>query len=110
MADFTIKKGDRLPSITATLTHSDSSGGLSTADSVKFIMRLPGSGVAKINAVAELTTTTDTALEVRYDWADGDTVLSGEYQSEWEVTHVDGRKETFPNNGYNTVLIYSDLG
>jgi hypothetical protein len=110
MADFTIKRGDTLPSIQSTLTHSDNSGGLASASSVKFIMRLPYTNTPKVRAAATLVEVSDTTLVVRYDWVSGDTNVADEYRAEWEVTFASGKIETFPNDGYNIIQVFQDLG
>ena len=108
MADFYIKKNDRKPSIRAVLTHSDNSGGLLLATSVRFIMRPVGGSTASVASAGVLETVTDTALTARYDWGAGDTAAAGQFSCEWEVS--DGVKlETFPNTGYFTVEVVQDL-
>jgi hypothetical protein len=50
------------------------------------------------------------AGEVWMVWAPGETDAAGFYQAEFEVTYQDGKRETFPNNGYISLLIQNDLG
>lgn len=49
--------------------------------------------------------------EVVYYWSDdgSDIPSTGEYQVEFEITHPDGRIETFPPNDYLTFEVYQDL-
>jgi Rib/alpha/Esp surface antigen-like repeat protein len=46
---------------------------------------------------------------VRYAWDEGDTDTAGEYDTEIEVTYADGRKETWPADGYDRLRIVADL-
>jgi hypothetical protein len=101
-ADFTIKANDRLPSIQATL-----SADLTTATSVKFIMKTIAGGTIKVNTTA--TIVTPASGVVRYDWLAIDTATPGSYQAEWEVTWTGGKKQTFPTLTYHTVDILADL-
>ena len=101
-ADFTIKANDRLPSIQATL-----SADLTTATSVKFIMKTITGNTIKVNTTA--TIVTPASGIVRYDWAAVDTATPGSYQAEWEVTWTGGKKQTFPTLTYHTVDVLADL-
>lgn len=108
MSDFSIKKGDRLPVIEATL--KDATGtvvSLLSISGVRFIMRLPGAATPKVNAAASVV---DAAGgKVRYDWLLIDTDAPGVYEAEWEVTFTGGKIQTFPTPGYNEVEIVGDL-
>jgi hypothetical protein len=108
MVDFSIKRRDRVPSISATLTDSQGAPVDLTSATVKFIMSLsPGGGTPTLNVAAILVSAP--AGAVRYDWAVGDTAASGSYVAEWEVTYSNGKKQTFPSVGYNTISIGDDL-
>ncbi len=104
--DFTIKKGDLLPAITATL--SDANGVVDlTGSTVKFIMTSVRSSTPQVNAAAVIVS--PTAGSVRYDWAGTDTNTPGDYKAEWEVTLPSTKKLTFPNDGYLWVQVIGDL-
>jgi hypothetical protein len=108
--DFTIKRGDRLPSIEAVLkdaanTIADLSG---VGVSVRFLMTARDAGVAPLNAPAVIVN--GAAGRVRYDWQVGDTQTVGVYYAEFEVTFLSGKKETFPNARHLVVLVEEDLG
>lgn len=45
-----------------------------------------------------------------YDPEAGDVAKSGKFRQEWEVIYPSGKRQTFPNGGYNTVQILPDLG
>lgn len=101
MSIFHIKRNDTSPSIEAVL--SDSNGPVNlTGATVNFYMANLVSGAATITDAA--------AGEVRYDWQAGDTTKLGYHLAEWEVVYADGKKETFPNDGYSTIKITADLG
>lgn len=123
-ADFEMQRHDRLPSIQATL-----SANLTTAQSVKFIMRkasadwvpdFTGSTTAKVNTTATIVSSADptydtqgallTGSVVRYDWASIDTDTAGTYVGQWQVIWTAGSKpQTFPTKTYHTILIRADL-
>jgi hypothetical protein len=108
VADFSIKRNDRVPSIAATLTDSLGAPVDLTSSSVKFIMSAaPGGGTPVLNVAA--TIVSGPAGTVRYDWAVGNTATSGDFVAEWEVTFASSKKQTFPSVGYNTITISPDL-
>jgi hypothetical protein len=83
-ADFCLKKGNTLPMIKARLKNPDGSAMNLTGGSVRFRMRAPGSGVAKVDAVATIV---DAATgQVAYAWVAGDTDAEGMFDAEWPVT------------------------
>lgn len=104
MPDLTVKTGDTHPPITATLTDSAGAVDLTTADSVRFVMK---SGATVVEGAC--TVTNAVAGEVEYDWAAGDTDVAGTYEVEFEVTWNVGEIETFPNDGYKEIELLADL-
>ncbi len=115
MSTFQIKRNDRLPSLTATLkqgvgTTSEAAIDLTTATSVKFIMKdaqTPG-GTAKVAAAAVVVT--PASGTVKYNWAAGDTDTPGTFSCEWEITFPGPLLQTVPSSSYDTVKIDVDLG
>jgi hypothetical protein len=107
VADFTIKSGDRLPSIQALLSDADGPINLSTATRVDFIMRPVAGGVPKVNAQATIVSAAGGI--VRYEWAAVDTNTPGKYEGEWEVTWNDTKRQTFPTATYHDIEVRADL-
>lgn len=103
--DMTLKQHDRLPSIAATLVDGNDAPVDITGCVVWFVMAL--SGTVKVNTIA--TIVSGPAGTVRYDWAAGDTDTVGTFNAEWEVIFPNGKAQTFPSDGYNTVAIIADL-
>ena len=113
MADFWLKEGDLVPSITATL--EDSAGNpidINTA-AVTFVMRefdAPSPIIERAAANEQVGDGSDGSKgKVRYDWVAGDTDTPGGYRAEWRVLFGDG-PGTIPNNRYVTVAILPMLG
>ena len=107
MADFTIKQHDTWPALSATL--SDQSGliNLTTATTVKLILKT-ASGSATITGTCAI----DDAVngEVSYAWVSPDTDTVNSYNGEFEITWSNGKVTTVPNDTYFTVEIKADLG
>jgi hypothetical protein len=107
VADFNIKRGDRLPSIRATLAAGGEVVNLAGATVVKFILAPKGGGPVKVKANAVVVNAAQGL--VRYDWAAADTDTAGQFQGEWEVTWADGKPQTFPTASYHSIDILADL-
>lgn len=106
--DITIKRGDTRNCIKAVL--KDATGNsvdLTGCSDVNFYM-VPLCGTTVIKRAAHIEDAA--AGEVWFVWNTGDTDVAGVYRAEFEVVYMDGRKETFPNNGYISIKILSDLG
>ena len=106
---FYITQGDLEPLLTAVLVdENEEPVPLTAATSVKFIMREPNSGTAKINAAASIV---GPAVDgrVRYTWTGTDTDTAEDYDAEFEVTWSSGGKTTFPNFGYFRVKVKKQL-
>lgn len=104
---FRIKTNDTGPVLSVTLTDANGNGiGLAGA-SARFHMKAFGATSLKIDQPA--TITDDVNGVVKYDWVVGDTDTAGTYYGEIEVLYGDATVETFPNNGYFTIIIKEDL-
>jgi hypothetical protein len=93
---FTIKVGDRLPSLAAKLLPLPSA--TLVGASCVLHMRPEAGGALKV--AAGVCTIVDAATgTISYDWAALDTDTAGRYLAELVVTFSDGRQETYPGRG-----------
>jgi hypothetical protein len=105
MTTVNIKQNDTKGIFSDTLTVDGVPVNL-TGCTVKFLLRKPGIAVISQTATVAAALTGD----VTYQPVLADVSKVGKYQQEWEVTFGDNRILTFPNGGYNTVIIGDDLG
>lgn len=103
---FHIARNDTAPPIEATLTDADGVALNLTGSTVRFHMR-DSSGLVKVNAPATLVT--PSSGFVRYNWIAADTVASGRYEAQWQVTFADTTIRTFPSPGKTVVIITGDI-
>ncbi len=104
---FRIKTNDTSPKLAVTL--EDALGnpiGLAGC-AARFHMKAFGASSLKIDDVASIEDDVNGIVE--YAWQVGDTDTAGTYYGEIEVTYADNTVETFPNNGYFTIIIKEDL-
>lgn len=104
---FNIKQNDTSPSLSATLLDGSSNAIDLTDATVRFHMKAAGSSSVAVDGAAVIVEAAEGT--VRYEWMDGDTETTGSYQAEFEVTYVNGTIETFPNDGYITVLVLPEI-
>ena len=107
MANFSLKQNDTWPALNATLSDVNGPINLTTATTVKIIIKPTGGGSA---ITGTCTIVSAAAGTVRYSWVSGDTALAGTYQGEFEITWADGKIGTVPNEGYFSLEILADLG
>jgi hypothetical protein len=104
---FRIKTNDTSPKLAVTLEDALGNAIGLAGCSARFHMKAFGASLLKIDAVASIE---DAALGiVEYAWTGTDTDTAGTYYGEIEVTYADNTVETFPNNGYFTIIIKEDL-
>jgi hypothetical protein len=114
MAVYEIKRGDRRPYLRYALTVTDPNDetaqippDLTAAVGVRFIIKKLGEAAI----VDDAGTFIDRTLGiVQYAWQAGDTDVSGTYNVEVEIDWGAGEKQSFPSTGYETVVIFDDLG
>jgi hypothetical protein len=99
-----IKQGDTAPSLQSTLTDNGATVNLTTATAIRVI------GSQNGVTLFTRTTTGSSVGVVDMPWQTGDTAALGPIRVEWEVTWPDGKIQTFPASGYETVWVTRDLG
>lgn len=102
-----VKRNDTYGNITEQLLDENLAPVNLTGCTVRFNMRLKTAAAAKVAANAAIVSAATGV--VRYQWQGTDTNTSGEYRAEWQVTFPSGQVQTYPNDGYNTIMILSDL-
>ena len=103
MTTARIKSGDTAVVFTDTLLINDVAINL-TGASVKFLLK--DSAVSFSAAAAIVSAVLGT---VSYTPSAGFPTTAGQYFQEWEVTQSNGTILTFPNAGYNRLVIFDDL-
>jgi hypothetical protein len=107
MSDITVKQGDLLPQVGATLTDTLADGTTTpaalTGTTLKFRMRLNSGGAMKVDATADVIDYP--TATVRYVWQPGDTDVAGDYFWEFVALYPGTIPKTFPDNGYGTLTI-----
>lgn len=104
---FKIKTNDTSPKLTVDLSDASGAAVNLLGSTARFHMKKYGDTSLKIDASADITNAAGGRVE--YSWASGDTDTAGTYYGEIEVTYGDLTVETFPNNGYFTIIIQEDL-
>lgn len=104
---FRIKTNDTKPLLIVTLKdHAGAKVDISGA-TARFHMKKYGASSLKVDALASVTNGSEG--QVSYSWSASDTDTAGTYYGEIEITYSDSKVETFPNNGYFTIIINEDL-
>lgn len=104
-ADFQLKKGDRLPSLQATLVDPTAAADISAATGVTFAMKLQGGTTIVTGAMVVVAAQ---PAKVRYDWGVADTLTVGIYNAEI-VVNFSGKDRTYPNGSFFTVEVVQDV-
>lgn len=104
---MTMKQHDTYPPLTATLTDLNGPINLTTATSVKLILRDDADAVT---VSGTCTIVSAAAGTVSYTWITGNTDQVGSYKGEFEITWATGKIETVPNDSYFTFAVVADLG
>jgi hypothetical protein len=105
---FYIKQNDTSPAIRAVLKDGDGVPINLDGATVRFHMRPIGETTVTVDAAASVVSPSSAGI-VEYSWDAGDTDAIGSFKAEFEVTYSDNTIETFPNNGYISVVITGEL-
>lgn len=109
MTTYNVKQGDAGTFTPQSFLEDGAGAAVNLAGAtVRFVMRAHGADTAKVAAAAEVVGDGSTG-EVRYEWQAADLDTPGVYRAEWEVTYTGGAVETFPADGYITVVVVPDL-
>lgn len=103
---FTMKTGDTSPILQATFTDASGSAVSIVGATVKLIVADLSNTVVMNKTMTVFDGSNGIA---EYEWQSGDTSTSGTYKVEFEVTYATGEVETFPNTGYEMLVIKEDL-
>jgi hypothetical protein len=104
---FRIKTNDTSPKLVVTLENAYGNVVNLAGASAKLHMKKYGATSLTVQASADITDPANGRVE--YAWQAGDTSDAGTYYGEIEITYGDLTVETFPNNGYFTIIIQEDL-
>lgn len=109
-ATFYIKLGDQLPVLEGDLLEADGSAVDLTGATVKLGVRRKDTRGALLNTAAAVSGD-PTLGRARYAWAAGDTSTLGvgEFEGEFQVSWPDGRKGSFPSDGYIPIVVLRDI-
>lgn len=107
--DFTIKRGDTIPTLTASL--KDETGAAVDLTGAAVVLNARSSqGVVRTRACVIAAPATSGVVSYTFvagDWASD--FLAGRYQLEFEVTFAGGAKLTVPTDGYKLMVVVADL-
>lgn len=103
------KRGDTAPRFRARCLNDTTPVNLASAVDVQLLMRT-FAGTTIVDAPMTLEDQTSLPGWVRYDWAAADLDVAGDYRAEVQVTWAGGKVQTFPADGYVTILVHKDLG
>lgn len=100
-----LKRNDTKDVIRYSMTYNDGSVVNLTGATVRFVMGIGNTLIT--NAPATIADAAGGIAE--YTLTDADTLVAGNLQAEFEVTFSDGKVKTFPNDGYISVKIKSNI-
>jgi hypothetical protein len=115
MANFEIKRGDRLPVFQTTLLDRSQqpivvpTGGTSKAE--LYMREATAATGSTPFLIADLLVADQDVNKglVSYAWEEGDTDVDGDYFGEVKVTYDTGVEQTYPTSGFITIKIWPDL-
>lgn len=108
----TLKRNDTAPNIGIVCLSDSNPKDLTGATVAKFLMGTidaTGASTTKVNGTMTFDGDRTSGL-VYYSWAVGDLDAAGIYKAEVEITWADGKKQTFPEDGYLEIIVLADVG
>src|SRR4051794_40749301 len=101
MADLTVKQHDTWPPLRGAASDANGLVDLSTADSIKLILK---SGATVVGGAVEVIDPPDEdGMNWQYNWQTADVITAGTFSGELEVTWDEGTSppevQSFPNTG-----------
>jgi hypothetical protein len=109
MTDYWFKQGDTAPAIVAVLLDGNGNAVSLVGATARFhMMAQDGTVVVTANATVDPDQTNNKG-QVSYSWGSLDLATEGVYLAEWEVTFLNGKKETFPNYDYDVVRVTREI-
>lgn len=97
--NFFINQNDTSPEIEYDLYSKGELVNL-TGASVQFVMG------ALVDAPGVIVNNTG---RVKYVWVEGDTAIAGTHKANFQVIFANGKRETYPNDGYLMIVINPEL-
>lgn len=110
MPDLVMKRGDTTPTFRARCLDDTTPVDLSSAASVKLLMRRYGASTSALSATMVVEDQATSPGWVYRAWSPSDLSVAGEYHAEVEVTWANGTVQTFPPTGWVTIRVADDLG
>lgn len=105
MSIFRFKKSDTIPALIATLDNIYDAPSSLIGASILFRMRTLGAATNTVEADAVVVD----ANTVKYVWQPSDSLDIGLYSAEFVVTYPNGSIRSYPNLGFMTIEIVSNL-
>ena len=108
MATLERKRNDTRKTIRLQLTDANGAVDMTNATSARLHVYREDTRAQKINAAMTFENPRTDAW-VYYQPVTADVDTAGRYLMEVEVTFSDASEQTFPDNGFDTLIIYDDL-
>lgn len=107
MTDLVIRRGDRLPVITRTVTVNDEVVVLNQA-TVLFKAKSASDGTVVIDSAAVVSDAANGV--VQYTWTTPDSTLAAGFYFAWFEVTMDGKVLSAPNDGFITLQVTDEIG
>jgi hypothetical protein len=107
MSTFYIKQNDTSPELQITCQDYAGDAVNVAGSTIRFHMRNKQTGEVQVDEAGSIVDGANGV--VKYSWSAGDTDTIGNFSAEFEVTYSDSSVETFPNNGFITVIVLDDI-